>query len=599
MTITASTLFPGLPEVERARRFEEYKDALDKSALVRNARMNAEMAFDQATATWTAGRDAVKTAAVQEITKTVGADTLVSLRDSLSKIDADLTKDISITSPLSTGLVPYDLEAPAKFLIPAYTPVRNRTPRVKGQGLTRRIKQITGISNSGTGGVARLSPFLADTTTDTFAGLTLQRPKKISYNAADVTFNYKQGGLSDSVLWSAEFAGQGFQDPRQLSQTSLLLASMLAEELALIGGRGTDAGVYLGAPSAPTVGNFTGTVRTANTGEVGNTANIASLTFKIAWEGIFGTSAASAASSAITGMSAATGKVVDITVTAGSVPAGVTGYVVYASIDATNYYQYGRSAVFSGTSGFASGYTQAGFTLQFTGGGTGGAIITGTTAPGADTTSSANAYDGLLTVQLDPARSGGILNVSPLGGAAQGFSTSNPGVEFQNLFAALYVGGVNNVTGTITGGSGVKARPNVVWLHALDRKQLSDALKIGASTNPAFIYTSQAGTALNPNDPSYKLGGMVSGIYNELTGDLLDINVHPYFNQGVALVMSEQLPIPNSEVSNTTYVAGPQDYMAINWPVISNTYDVSTYWFNALIHAAPMFSGALMGIAPR
>jgi hypothetical protein len=36
--------------------------------------------------------------------------------------------------------------------------------------------------------------------------------------------------------------------------------------------------------------------------------------------------------------------------------------------------------------------------------------------------------------------------------------------------------------------------------------------------------------------------------------------------------------------------------MAINWPVIATTYDVSSYWFTALIHAAPMFSGALTGI---
>ena len=57
-------------------------------------------------------------------------------------------------------------------------PIRNRTSRVKGQGVTRRIKQITGISNSGTGGVGRLSPFMADSTTEVFAGLTLQRPKR-------------------------------------------------------------------------------------------------------------------------------------------------------------------------------------------------------------------------------------------------------------------------------------------------------------------------------------------------------------------------------------------------------------------------------------
>lgn len=596
MSITAENLFPGLEPLERVRRFEAYKDALNKSAAIRDARMAAGMEFQYAYAGdshephWRSP-DAAAHQQIETLSKALDSSTLESLQGQLATIN----KDISITSPLSTGLVPYDLEAPAKMLFPVLTPIRNRTPRVKGQGLTRRIKQITGISNSGTGGVARLSPFISDTTTDSFGGVTLRRPSKISYAGADASFNYKQMGLSDSVLWSAEFAGQGFQDARQLSQTALLYSTMLAEEYALIGGRGTDAGVYVGAFTAPTIANFTGTVRNAGTGEIGNSANIASITFKIAWEGVFGESIASSASSSITGMSAATGKVLDITMTAGSIPAGATGYRVYASIDATTWYYYGRSAVFSGTSGAGT----AGFTCQFTGGGTGGAIVAGATASASETASSANAYDGLLTVQLDPARSGAILNVSPLGNAAEGFSTSNPGVEFQNLFAALYVGGVSNVTGTTAGGSAVKASPQAIWMQGMDRKQLSDAVKVGASTNPAFIYTSQAGTALNPNDPTYRLGGMVSGIYNEITGDLLEINVHPYFPQGVALAMSEQLPIPNSEVPNTTYVAAVQDYMAINWPVIATTYDASTYMFAALIHAAPMFSGALVGIAPR
>lgn len=595
MSITAESLFPGVEPAERVRRFEAYKDALNKSAAIQATRASAGIAYDYAQpgqnqeGGWRAPDETAGVAKqLDTLSKSLDSSTLESLQGQL----ATLNKDISITSPLSTGLVPYDLEAPAKLLFPVLTPLRNRTPRVKGQGLTRRIKQITGISNSGTGGVARLSPFISDTTTDSFGGVTLRRPTKISYAGADVTFNYKQMGLSDSVLWSAEFAGQGFQDARQLSQTALLYSTMLAEEYALLGGRGTDAGVYVGALATPTIANFTGTVRTAGTGEIGNSANIASITIKIAWEGVFGESIGSSASSAITGMSAATGKVLDITMTAGSIPAGAVGYRVYLSIDATNYYYYGRSAVFAGTSGAGT----AGFTCQFTGGGTGGAITTGSNPQVAETASSANAYDGLLTVQLDAARSGAILNCSPLGGAAQPFSTSNPGVEFQNLFAALYVGGIANVTGTVTGGSAVKASPNVVWMQGVDRKQLSDAVKTGSSTNPAFIYTSQGMTA---NDPSYRLGGMVSAIYNEITGDLVEINVHPYMPQGVALAMSEQLPIPNSNVPNTTYVAAVQDYMAINWPVIATTYDVSTYMFAALIHAAPMFSGALVGIAPR
>lgn len=588
MASISELMFPGLDPLAAVTRLEQYKAELNKSADTRNQRGGKGQVYDYSNAVWSEATGDTAASALATLSKSLSPDQMTSIQAELAKagqIGADITKDISLTSPLSTGLVPYDLEAPAKLLFPVLSPVRNGTARVKGQGITRRIKQITGISNSGTGGVARLSPFMADSTTDAFAGLTLQRPKKISYAGADVTFNYKQMGLSDSVTWSAEFAGQGFQDPRQLSQTSVLMASMLADELAIIGGRGTDAGVYLGAPAAPTFANFAVTVRTAGAGETGNTANIANVYLKVTAEGIFGESAAST-TAANTGLSAATGKVLDITITAGAIPAGTTGLVYYLSIDNTTWYRYGRSAIWGGTSALGS----AAFTFNFTGGGTGGAIITGATAPAADTTSSANAYDGLLTVQLDPARSGAIYNMSPIGSAATAFSTSNPGVEFQNLFAALYLGGVANVTGATAGGSGVKANPDTIWMHGMDRKQLSDTIKTGASTNPAFIMTSGQG------QDAIKLGGMVSAIYNEITGKLLNINVHPYFNQGTALVMSEQLEIPNSQVSDTYYYALPQDYMAINWPVIATTYDVSSWWFGALIHAAPMFSGALTGI---
>lgn len=55
-----------------------------------------------------------------------------------------LSKEWTLTNPVSTGLVPYDLEAPAKLLTPRPTPLRNSIPRVKGQGGSRRFKVISG-----------------------------------------------------------------------------------------------------------------------------------------------------------------------------------------------------------------------------------------------------------------------------------------------------------------------------------------------------------------------------------------------------------------------------------------------------------------------
>ena len=184
----------------------------------------------------------------------------------MAATQADLVKDLTLTSPLSTGYVAYDLEAPAKILAPRPTPLRNMIPRVKGIGTARRYKRITGFTGSGTAGLANLRPGITDTTSTTFGSIGFNRGPKISYAGDEAAVPYLQFSLSDSVPWSAQFSGEGFQDIRQLSQTSLLYSSMLMEERLLLGGRGTASG-FAGALSTP--GTVTLTVRNANPGRPG------------------------------------------------------------------------------------------------------------------------------------------------------------------------------------------------------------------------------------------------------------------------------------------------------------------------------------------
>jgi hypothetical protein len=74
------------------------------------------------------------------------AQTLELLKAALGNPSAELAKSIST----ATGLVPFDLQAPAKNLYPVNTPIRNRLPRVGGgQGTATNWKQITAITGSG------------------------------------------------------------------------------------------------------------------------------------------------------------------------------------------------------------------------------------------------------------------------------------------------------------------------------------------------------------------------------------------------------------------------------------------------------------------
>ena len=76
---------------------------------------------------------------------------------------SSLAKEWSLGNPISTGLVPFDLEAPAKLLTPRPTPLRNTIPRVKGQGAARRFKVISGFTGTGTGGIGTLQPGITET----------------------------------------------------------------------------------------------------------------------------------------------------------------------------------------------------------------------------------------------------------------------------------------------------------------------------------------------------------------------------------------------------------------------------------------------------
>ena len=67
--------------------------------------------------------------------KSLSADGVAALNDALATSTADIAKDISLTSPLNSSFAAFDLEAPAKYLVPVPTPLRNKLPRTKGVGL--------------------------------------------------------------------------------------------------------------------------------------------------------------------------------------------------------------------------------------------------------------------------------------------------------------------------------------------------------------------------------------------------------------------------------------------------------------------------------
>jgi hypothetical protein len=72
------------------------------------------------------------------------------------KSDAEVRKNFTAQNLGATGapygLVPFDLSAPSRLVYPVYTLFRNKFPRPAGQGLSKQVYGLLGISGSQTGG---------------------------------------------------------------------------------------------------------------------------------------------------------------------------------------------------------------------------------------------------------------------------------------------------------------------------------------------------------------------------------------------------------------------------------------------------------------
>jgi len=548
-------LFSDATPREAAERFEEYSNELNKSL------SNASHTPGQAPTA-----DPLATLEALVANKSLTGDAAAGLNTALAAqrmAMQDIGKEITLTSPLSSSFAAFDLEAPSKLLTPRPTPLRNRIPRKKGVGTSHRVKRVLGYTGTGTGGQGQIWPGISESTQNNFAGggstpLELIRGPQISYTADDLILPYNSYSLSDQVSFDANFSGMGYQDLRQLSSTSTLYATMLMEERMMLMARGTASG-YSGAIAAPTFALASpvasgSQVALANTTYYVNVTSDAGISANGFGESILGTEANTAVAS---------GDVLTITVSTAAV--GALGYNIYVgtTTGAANLKYQGTlkgTGTFTIQGASASGLT--GNNAAFT---TTGAAASRATS---DTSAYATGYDGILPTVLGP-------NTGFNNAINSAFSTANPGVEFQTVFANLY--------------QNVKADPDIVLMNGNDRKQLSDAIKNGSTANYRLVIN-------NPGESGTTYGSIVTGLQNEVTGKAVDLMVHPWLNSGVAPVLSWTLPIPDTQVSDVWANFLVQDYMGIQWPVTQFTYDFSTYFRGTFFCTAPAWNGAVSGI---
>lgn len=296
---------------------------------------------------------------------------------------------------------------------------------------------------------------------------------------------------------------------------------MLLDERLMIYGRGTTANNYtgqLGVAPTFTLAAVSASIAPGGTSSLGTSASVFVIVAPDAGD-LLGTNGTTMhqgpASNVVTSVGTSSGlTAVQVTVTNDSSQTGALGYNLFAASVAGGPYYY------AGRTGYNVGY----ITSQPTSGPT-------ITIGAGDSSAVSTNYDGLLT---NTAASGGY--VTRLNAA---LSTTNPGTEFQTAFGSLY--------------ESVKGDPEEVWMNGFDRLQLSNAVLNNASNSAyqVFIQNREMG--------GVNVGAVVSTLMNEVTGTSVPITVHPWFPQGNSLIRQKTLPIPDSNVSETSVMVLPQD----------------------------------------
>jgi hypothetical protein len=546
---TVDQLFGGLPEGERVARFEAYKSALSAvHSKTLAAHSAGRLGFDGKTVT--IREDNASIASLRsEISKAVSGDQLAAVEGALANIEKDLT----LTSPLNnstsgiTGLVPYNLDPVLSLLVPKELYFRNKTARIKAIGQALEFRRITGVTNAGVGGVAdqiggAFSPngagfFSSASSATSFGGVSLNRPGKIAYAADKIVLPFREFGYSDSVSLQAEFAGMGYTDLRQLSHTALIWAHMLGEEKAMLKGR---------AAALSTSGlSFTAS---ADSTAVAVGAAAGTATIKVTLSSTLGETAALSAGT----VTLSAGKGASVTYT-GTIPAGTVALNVYIVDSASANFKATTQLTTSGQLGLTFAASSAAPTNDY--------------SWASDGSGNALGYDGFINNIIT---NGGY--VKALNGA---LSTTEVTGDFQDAFVSLF----NSVMGD----------PEAVVTTASIRRALAKQLssQSSASSYRLNYELGQDGIAV---------GSLVGAIQNEATGRMVDLITHRFMPAGVAVILQNQLPFPDSGVSNCWEMHNVVDTMVIDWPQIGMSYDASTYSQSTLAGRAPAWSGVITNI---
>lgn len=457
--------------------------------------------------------------------------------------EANIQKAFAQPGSPVEGLQTYDLTAPSQKLYPVLTPLRNRIPRVGGgRAIQANWKAITGINTSNQrAGVAEG-----------------QRGGAIEQTVVERMAAYRGFGLENFVTFEADYAAKGFEDIKAQAVTQTLQATMIAEEMMILGGNttlkmgvtptptlvaSTDAAGAISAATLSVICVALGLqaywdVAGANNGAVGQALNIASakVPSEITRQNTDGTTTTfgggSAQKSAAGSVTAGAGKKVTA-----SIPA-VRGAVAYA-------WYWGAA----GSEKLGAVTTAA--KVEITANAAGTQAASELTE---DNSTSSLEYDGLLT-QIALPDSGGYFSDKKAGALT---SDGAGGVyEFEEAFIHFF--------------TRYRLSPDTVYVNARDLVSLTKLI-IGNSGAPLIKLNVDIS-----NTNNIRAGTVVGSYLNKVTGDELNIVVHPNLPAGSYLFYSSRLPAYVQGATSPIQIRTRQEYYQIEWPLRTRKYEYGVY----------------------
>ena len=473
------------------------------------------------------------------------------------QIQDAIGKSFSLASPLSSGFVPFDLVPFVRTIYPVYTPLRNKLPRVPGQGEYHRGKILSSITGSLPGGLGSLQD---DATTEFFGGSGFSAwpnplPASGSQSAYDIIIPYKFYALTESTSWLAQFAGQGFDDIYGLSSLVLLQEFMLLEEHDIL----ASTSQSLTTPANPTLA-----ARAAGTGETALSGVTTNVFVQVSAMNFWGETTVQASGASVAWSA---GDVVDVTIS--PVP-GALQYRIYVTTGASagTYYEW--------TTGMVNGSTGAHkFTLQ------GALPVSGNSPKVSDTgTGSANRAESIISVLSGQAYNGGS---GPYPNVNAGYYNASVGAQLnvstlQSAMQQMY----NGTNGYFANPSEIITSPN-------------DALNLANSIQSETVAAYQL--RVQQSEMANVTGGIaVSSVVNPITRSAPEIVIHPYLPQGTSMLMSYTLPQTQNNLGNVVEMVMVQDYAQIGWPVIDPAFRQSILRYGTLFFPAPQYCGLLQGL---